>query len=215
MDVFLSGYHKTVFMRSSLSQSSSCATEKPCVDLPFHMMYIAQIQSYSMVRGGYMKRTIKIMGLLLGVMLMLSNILAGCSSPVMGNIIIYGDMASSIGCLQTNIAHQGEQVVFRARIIDPKTGLEMVYKDLEPGTAKVIIPGGYEFPMKYGGHPNTGTVTDSFWSYAWTVPLTFPTGSLGYELVAIAKDGRTGSFKTFEVLPSKLQIVPFDEKFAK
>ena len=31
----------------------------------------------------------------MGRMLVLANILTGCSSPVMGNIIICGDMASS------------------------------------------------------------------------------------------------------------------------
>ena len=151
----------------------------------------------------------------MGSMVIFPGLFSSCSSPVMENIVIYGDMATSIGCLTTNIAHQGELVVFRARIVDPKTGKDMVYTDIKPLSAKVILPGGYEFPMKYEGHPNTGTYTDYFWSYAWTVPLTFPTGSLGYEVIATAKDGRTGSFKPFEVAPSKLNIVPFDEKFAK
>jgi hypothetical protein len=162
-----------------------------------------------------MKHTIKIPDLLIGSIFMLSGLFMSCSSPVMDNIVIYGDTVSNIGCLQTSTAHQGEQIVFRARMVDPKTGSDMIYADIKPGSAKVILPGGYEFPMSYYGHPNTGTVTDYFWSYAWTVPLTFPTGSLGYEVVAVAKDGRTGSFKPFEVAPSKLNIVPFDEKFAK
>jgi len=48
-----------------------------------------------MVCGGYKQPTTKIMGLFMGRMLVLANILTGCSSPVMGNIIICGDMASS------------------------------------------------------------------------------------------------------------------------
>jgi plastocyanin len=67
----------------------------------------------------------------------------------------------------------------------------------------------------YGGHPGGATPTDYFWSVGWEVPLNFPTGSLGYEVQAVANDGRTGDFQPFEVASSKLNIAPFDPAYVR
>jgi plastocyanin len=131
----------------------------------------------------------------------------------MDSLVIYGDMVTNVGCLSISIAHRGELVVWRDRIVDPKTGKDLTDKDIKSATA--ILPDGQKFTLTYGGHPGGGTPTDYFWSGIWEVPLNYPTGSLGYEVQAVANDGRTGSFKAFEVAASKLTVKEFDSAFVR
>jgi plastocyanin len=138
---------------------------------------------------------------------------SGGSGAAMPNIVIYGDMVSNIGCLAITYGHRGELLVFRARIVDPKTGKDMTDKDVVKDSVKALLPDGQKFTMSYGGH---GTpVSDTFWSGIWEVPLNYPTGSLGYEITATANDGRTGSFKPFQMASSNLTIKEFDVAFVR
>lgn len=137
----------------------------------------------------------------------------GGTGGAMSDLVVYGDMVSNIGCLDVSVAHRGELVVFRNRIVDPKTGKDMVDTDLKSVTT--ILPDGQKFAEVYGGHPGGGTPTDYFWSVAWEVPLTYPMGSLGYQVVATANDGRTGTFSPFVVSSSQLSIAAFDVQFVR
>jgi len=138
----------------------------------------------------------------------------GGTGTVMGGLVIYGDMVTSVGCLSISIGHRGELLVFRARIVDPKTGKDMTDKDIKTDSALAVLPDGQSFKMTYAGHSGANP-TDYFWSYAWEIPLNYPTGSLGYEFKATANDGRTGSWKPFEVASSKLTIAAFDPSFVR
>jgi len=138
----------------------------------------------------------------------------GGTGSVMSNIVMYGDMVTNVGCLAITNAHRGELVVFRARIVDPKTGKDMTDKEIKADSAVAVLPDGQSFAMKYSGHSGANP-TDYFWSYGWEVPLNYPTGSLGYEYKAVANDGRTGSFKPFEIASSKLTILAFDPAFVR
>ena len=139
----------------------------------------------------------------------------GGSGVAMGNLVIYGDMVTNIGCLSISVGHRGELLVWRARIVDPKTGKDMTDKEIEKDSVNAFLPDGQKFNLTYGGHPGGGTPTDYFWAGIWEVPLNYPTGSLGYEIKAKAVDGRTGSFKPFEVASSKLTIKEFDVAFVR
>lgn len=142
-----------------------------------------------------------------------TTVSGGGGGGAMSNLVIYGDMATNVGCLSISIAHRGELVVWRNRVVDPVTGKDMTDKDLKTVTA--LLPDGTKLAEVYGGHPGGGTPTDYFWSVGWEVPLNFPTGSLGYEVQAVGNDGRTGDFKPFEVASSKLNIGAFDPAYVR
>jgi hypothetical protein len=136
----------------------------------------------------------------------------GGGGAAMANLVVYGDMVSNIGCLNTSFGHRGELLVFRGRVVDPKTGVDMTDQELTSVTA--VLPDGQTFKMNYGGHGGNPP-SDTFWAGIWEVPLNYPTGTLGYELKAVAKDGRSGTFSPFELTSSKLTIVEFDVDFVR
>lgn len=139
----------------------------------------------------------------------------GGTGTVMGNLVVYGDMVSNVGCLSSSVGHRGELVVFRIRIVDPKTGKDMTATEIPAvGAVQVWLPDGQKFNARYGGHGGTPP-TDSFWAAIWEIPLNYPLGSLGYEAKVTAPDGRTGSFKPFELLSSKLSVAAFDANFVR
>ncbi len=138
----------------------------------------------------------------------------GGTGSVMGNLVVYGDTVANVGCLQSNIVHRGELFIFRNRVVDPKTGKDMLAEDLT--SVQVVLPDTKIAPLvsKYGKH-GTDPDSDSFWAVAWEVPLNYPTGSLGYEVKVVGKDGRTGAWKPFGLLTSRLTVAPFDAKFVR
>jgi plastocyanin len=135
----------------------------------------------------------------------------GTNVVAASGLTVYGDMVTNVGCLSISIGHRGELVVWRIRVIDPKTGKDMTDKEVK--SVQAILPDGLKFDLAYGGHPGGGTPTDYFWSAPWEIPLNYPTGSLGYEVDATAIDGRVGKFTPFEVASSKLTIAAFDPAF--
>ena len=53
----------------------------------------------------------------------------------------------------------------------------------------VVLGNGQKLPARYGGHGMPPT--DHFWSLHWEIPADFPTGSLGYKVVATMMDDST------------------------
>ena len=137
----------------------------------------------------------------------------GGTGGAMSDLVVYGDLVSNIGCLNISTAHRGELIVFRNRVVDPKTGKDLVKEDLKSVTA--VLPDGQKFTETFGGHPGGGTPTDYFWSYAWEVPLNYPMGTLGYQVVATANDGRNGTFSPFVVSSSQLSVVAYDVAYVR
>ncbi len=108
-------------------------------------------------------------------------------------------------CAETNRYPVGQTVVWRIRVLD-KAGRPMDDTDLE--SVIIRLPDNQEFKAKFGNHPSTPPPTDSFWSAAWHIPTTYPTGSLDYEVIATAHGDRVGTFQDFNVGPSLLTVVP-------
>ncbi len=110
-------------------------------------------------------------------------------------------------CVVSSRFPQGESVVWRIKVYDPVTGQPMDDKALKP--VAVTLKDGQTFSANYGGHPGQPGVpkTDYFWSTAWTIPTSYPTGSVPYKVTATSNDGRTGSFTEFNVAPSLLTVV--------
>ncbi len=110
-------------------------------------------------------------------------------------------------CVQSSQFQQGEMVVWRIKVYDPTTGNLMDNSTLT--SVVVSLKDGQTFTAMYGGHPGQPgvPVTDYFWSAAWSIPKTYPTGSIQYTVTAKGKDGRTGTFTEFNVTPSLLTVV--------
>ena len=105
-------------------------------------------------------------------------------------------------CVNAARFPRNAQIVWRTRVIDPVTG-EQMGDDVV--AVQVRLADGQMIDLKYGDHPRD-TPTDTFWAGSFKIPVDYPTGTLGYEVVATATDGRTGSFLPFNVAASLLTI---------
>lgn len=124
------------------------------------------------------------------------------ADTVLGTKNLTADEKPQKSCVQASRFARNEEIVWRVKVVDPATGQPMADKSLS--SVELRLP-DQTLKLKYGGHPST-TPTDSFWSVSWTVPASYPTGSLPYTVAATAIDGRTGSFEQFKVTPSVLTI---------
>lgn len=106
-------------------------------------------------------------------------------------------------CVLTSRFPKNSEVVWRVRVTDPLTGEEMDDTALE--SVQVTLADGQTFDFRYGGHPPDDS-TDFFWATSWGVPRNYPSGSVDFEIVALATDGRTATYKPFNVAPSLLTI---------
>ncbi len=111
-------------------------------------------------------------------------------------------------CVQANTYPLGGQVVWRVRVVDPKTGDAMDANALESVT--VTLADGQAFTAKYGPHPKDPP-NESFWTTSWKVPATYPTGTVDFKIVAKDKEGRTGEWKQISAVKAAvLTIVASD-----
>ncbi len=114
-------------------------------------------------------------------------------------------------CVQSSRFPQGGDVVWRIKVYDPATGQPMDDKALN--SVVVSLKDGQTFKAQYGPHPGAPPgqpqppPTDYFWTAAWVIPNSYPTGSVPYTVAATSKDGRTGTFSEFNVAPSLLLVV--------
>jgi hypothetical protein len=106
--------------------------------------------------------------------------------------------------LNSQFKHK-EEIVWRVRVLDAKSGKPVDDKGLKSLT--VELADGQKIAMHYGDHPNRGPKTDHFWSIGWTIPESYPTGSFGYKVVATDKQGHSTEWTPFKVAPSQLTVV--------
>ncbi len=126
-------------------------------------------------------------------------------------LIVFGDMVyghenppEGQSCtLNNRFAHE-QMVVFRNKVIDPATGVEMDDAELEG--VELRLADGQSFEMTYGDHPPDES-TDAYWTASWVVPADYPTGVLDYTVVATAADGRTGELIPVMIDSSTLTII--------
>lgn len=129
-------------------------------------------------------------------------------------------------CALSSIYQRGEMVVWRAKLVDPATGLHLPADT--PGllaspptddemaalvagyTVEIRLEDGQVFPMHFGGHGRPDPL-DFFWTYGWDIPLDYPTGSISYTIEAVDGNGRTGLFNPTEISVSKLTIAERSE----
>lgn len=126
---------------------------------------------------------------------------------VLGSANVPQAQVAERSCILNNRYPKNSQIVWRARVYDPKTGDLMDDKTIS--TLQVKLANETVVSMKYGAHPKGGQ--EFYWTGSWTVPMDQPTGTLGYSVAATASDGRTGEFTQLNVPTSLMTIT--DEVF--
>jgi hypothetical protein len=151
------------------------------------------------------KSRYRVLGLLAGVAL-LTVVSAACSSTPQskGALIVNADTVSGGGCILLNQYKPGDTIVFRIKVYDPVTGEQMDDSSLK---SVEVSFADQKLAAFYGGHPQGDTPTDFFWSYCWTVPDGYPTGTLNYKVTATDNEGRIGTYNEFNVKPSLVTIL--------
>jgi hypothetical protein len=115
-----------------------------------------------------------------------------------------GPTAQGPGCVLNSQFKRKEAVIWRVRIVDPKTGKDVDDKGVK--SLHIELSNGEKVPMSFHGHPPKDS-TDHFWSGGWIVPEDHPTGSFGYTIVATGADGALTKMKPFNVAGSQLTVV--------
>lgn len=108
-------------------------------------------------------------------------------------------------CVLTNQFKRKEAVAWRIRVLD-SNGDAADDKLLK--SVVVELGDGQKLPAHYGPHGKPPT--DSFWSLHWDIPADFPTGSLGYKVIATTMDGTTQLWEPFKRAPTQLTVIAGD-----
>jgi hypothetical protein len=105
-------------------------------------------------------------------------------------------------CVLQNQFKRGEAVAWRIRILQPDG---TVADNTVLKSVVVELGNGQEIPTEYGPHGNPAT--DYFWAESWTVPQSYPTGSLGYNVIVTMQDDSIVTWEPFTRPPTQLAII--------
>jgi hypothetical protein len=105
-------------------------------------------------------------------------------------------------CVLANQFKRKEAVAWRIRVLQPSGAVadNMVLKSVV-----VRLGNGQTLPAHFGGHGQPPT--DHFWSLHWEIPADFPTGSLGYKVIATMMDDSTVTWEPFNRATTQLMVV--------
>ena len=95
-----------------------------------------------------------------------------------------------------------EAVAWRIRVLNSAGD---VADDKVLKSVVVELGDGQKLPAHYGPHGKPPT--DYFWSLHWNIPVDFPTGSLGYKVIATMMDDTTQTWEPFMRAPSQLTVI--------
>jgi hypothetical protein len=105
-------------------------------------------------------------------------------------------------CVLTSQFKRKEAVAWRIRVL-ASTG--DVADDKVLKSVVVELGDGQKLPAHYGPHGKPPT--DYFWSLHWEIPADFPTGSLGYRVIATMMDDTTQTWEPFKRAPSQFTVI--------
>jgi hypothetical protein len=97
-----------------------------------------------------------------------------------------------------------EKVVFRFRILD-QSGKELDDKGLK--SLVVQMPDGQKLEARYGQHPPRGEAADHFWTAAWVIPESYPSGSFMYKATATDTQGHAQTWEPFKIKTSQFNVI--------
>lgn len=124
------------------------------------------------------------------------------ADTVSGPLNMPADGSAGGVCVLKSMFPRNSEIVWRARVVD-SAGEQLDDTAIE--SMVVELGDGQTLDMRYGDHPRDNP-TDQFWTTAFDIPEDYPTGTLDYTITATATDGRTASYKPFNVAPSLLTI---------
>ncbi len=107
-------------------------------------------------------------------------------------------------CVLANQFKRKEAVAWRIRVLQASG---------DPADDKVLksvvveLGSGQKIAAHFGPHPPQGQATDHFWSFFWTIPADFPTGSLGYKVHATLADGSVQTWEPFTRPSTQLTVI--------
>lgn len=105
-------------------------------------------------------------------------------------------------CVLQNLYKRGEAVAWRLRVLLPDG---TVADDAVLNSVVVELGSGEIVPMEYGPHGNPPT--DFFWANSWTIPTSYPTGSLGYKVMATMRDDSVVTWEPFTRPATQLAVI--------
>jgi hypothetical protein len=105
-------------------------------------------------------------------------------------------------CVLQNQYKRGEAVAWRIRALQPSGA---VADDMVLKSVIVELGNGETLPAEYKSHGDPAT--DYFWSVFWTVPANFPTGSLGYKIIATMEDNSVVTWEAFTRPATQLMVI--------
>src|SRR5712672_4706295 len=114
-------------------------------------------------------------------------------------------------CVLTSQFKRGENVVFRIRVRNPQG---KILDDKGVKSIVVELADGRKLPVRYGGHPPR-TPTDFFFTAAWMIPADYPTGSLGYSVVATDLDGKSVTWEPLREFRSWPAVIAGTVQYVK
>lgn len=105
-------------------------------------------------------------------------------------------------CVLTNQFRRKEAVAWRIRVLEASGDIA---DDKVLKSVVVELGDGQKIPAHYGPHGKPPT--DYFWSARWEIPADFPTGSLGYKVIATTMDDTTQIWEPFKRAPTQLTVI--------
>ena len=105
-------------------------------------------------------------------------------------------------CVLQSRFKRGEGIAWRVRTLLPDGSIadDTVLKSLV-----VELGSGETVAMDYGPHGDPPT--DYFWANSWVVPANYPTGTLGYKVIATLQDDSVVTWEPFTRPASVLAII--------
>jgi len=97
-----------------------------------------------------------------------------------------------------------EKVVFRFRVLDA-SGKALDDKGLKNLT--VIMADGQKLEARYGQHPPRGEAADYFWTAAWIIPESYPSGSFFYKATATDLQGQSQMWEPFKIKTTQFNVI--------
>lgn len=123
---------------------------------------------------------------------LMADVIRGAADPV-----------GTVG-VQTNVFKPGEEVIFRARVLDITNGQDPgragqglnVLKDMGLKVTS-YLEDGRSLPMVYGRHPAQASGREQvswFWTASWKIPTSQPPGRIKWWVIASDKSGGSTRF---------------------
>jgi len=122
------------------------------------------------------------------------------------DIIVGNQAGAPPGCVLRSQFQRLEKVVWRIRVLD-QSGNALDSKGLK--SLEVQLADGQKFAARFGPHPppREGPAEDHFWTAAWTIPESYPSGTFAYKVNAVDLQGQSHTWEPFKRTVSQFAVI--------